>query len=374
MTINTNNYRTLSVDLGAQSYDISIGSDLLALVDQLCPIDFTGRKVFVLTDENVGCLYRDNLLSVFKERGAICHCLDIVGGESSKSFEEYERLSNEMLSHKVTRDSVLIALGGGVVGDLSGFLASTIVRGISYIQIPTTLLAQVDSAVGGKTAINTQYGKNLVGTFYQPKSVIVDLETLKTLPNREYKAGLAEVVKYGVMADPLFLKYLEDNTSALNEIDKNICQEIVFKSCSIKASVVNQDEKETTGSRALLNFGHTFGHALELLAGYNGDVLHGEAVSVGMVMASQLSCDLGMVEQKDVDRVTDILKSLMLPIRANDLGLNSIDVEKMYDLMLGDKKATKKGISFILLNDVGSACVVSEIPQEQVLLSTKKWL
>lgn len=361
-----NSSKTLSVDLGRDSYDIHIGTGLLADIHRYIPFSLAHRKVFILTDKNVESIYATRVMDAFEKQGADVKLLVVEGGEKSKSFAEFERLSSEMLSCKATRDSVLVALGGGVVGDLGGFIASTIVRGISYIQIPTSLLAQVDSSVGGKTAINTSFGKNLVGTFYQPKSVIIDLEVLETLPSREYKAGLAEVVKYGVIADSAFFEYLAGHVEALNALDFEVCREIVLKSCVTKADIVSMDEKETKGMRALLNLGHTFGHALELMAGYNGDVLHGEAVSVGMVMAAQASCDRGDISDADVQRLVRLLKGLALPVSFDDLGL-AVDPEQMYDLMLGDKKATKDGIGFVVLSEIGKAVVRSDLSKDFIL-------
>lgn len=368
-----NKDEVLTVALGKNAYDIHIGIDTLGKASSAIPLPLKGRKVFVLTDEIVGDFYADMLLKALNDQGAICHLMTVEGGEASKSLSDYDRLSNEMLSHKVSRDSVLITLGGGVVGDLGGFLASTIVRGIPYVQIPTTLLAQVDSSVGGKTAINTTHGKNLIGTFYQPKSVIIDLNTLKTLPARQYKAGLAEVVKYGIISNRTFFDYLNANSEALNDMNPDVCQEIVLQSCKAKSSIVAQDEKETKGMRALLNLGHTFGHALELLAGYNGDVLHGEAVSVGMVMAAQLSCDLGMIAEDDVACVSSLLEKLGIPTTVKGLNMSPCE-DEIYNLMLGDKKATKDGIGFIVLNGIGDACVRHDISKEQVLLSLNKCL
>ncbi len=362
---------TLTLDLGAHSYALHIGTDLLDNIEAYIPLSLEKRKVFILTDETVKPLYADTIMSVFKAQGALPFLLCVKGGEESKSFSEFERLSHEILSHQVTRDSLLVALGGGVVGDLGGFLASTLLRGIPYIQVPTTLLAQVDSSVGGKTAINTPYGKNLVGTFYQPKSVIIDLNTLKTLPVREYRAGLAESVKYGLIEDVSFFEYLETNSARLNAMDMEVCQEIVLKSCETKARIVSQDEKETKGKRALLNLGHTFGHALETLAGYTGDVLHGEGVSVGMVMAAQASHELGMFSQEDVIRLTRLLRALALPVSIKDLGV-SVTPTKMYTLMCGDKKATKDGIGFILLDKIGQARLRSDLSEEFILKLIEK--
>ena len=365
--------KRLSVDLADAPYDIYIGEGLLGNIGAYIPFSLENRTVFILTDENVRSLYADKVETVLRSCGAQTHVLTIKGGESSKSFSDYERLSGEMLSHKATRDSLLIALGGGVVGDLGGFLASTIVRGIPYIQVPTTVLAQVDSSVGGKTAINTSFGKNLIGTFYQPHAVIIDLKTLKTLSEREYKAGIAEALKYGIIADFPFFEYIEANVDALNAMDDAVCQKVVYTSCATKADIVALDEKETTGARALLNLGHTFGHALELMAGYNGDVLHGEAVSVGMVMAAQASCDLGDLSEDDVARITALLRALKLPVTIPELGVK-VDVDEMYSLMLGDKKATKDGIGFIVLTRIGGACVRSDLSQDFISKLIQKFI
>ncbi len=374
---------SLPVYLEGRSYKIHIGRGLLNNFKDFIPFPLDQRKLFLLTDENVNRLYAEHVLNTLREYGALPVLLTVKGGETSKSFSDFERLSNEILSHKVTRDSILIALGGGVVGDLGGFLASTIVRGIPYIQIPTTLLAQVDSSVGGKTAINTAYGKNLLGTFYQPDAVIIDPETLQTLSKREYRAGLAEIVKYGLINDLPFFEFLEENSKSLNPIDTPInmelCQTIILKSCAIKAKIVSEDEKETENARILLNLGHTFGHALELIAGYNGKILHGEGVSVGMMMAAQASLDLECLSKNDFNRIRTLLQSLGLPVSISDLDLDPLKTdinilpEQMYDLMLGDKKAIRKGIRFILFDGaIGQTNVRSDLSQDFVLNLIKK--
>ena len=360
--------KRLAVDVKGGSYDIHIGAGLLHTPEDYIPNKLEGRTVFVLSDRNVSGLYGDMVTASIEAQGATVYQLLVDGGEKSKSFSDFERLSNEMLAKKVTRDSVLIALGGGVVGDLGGFLASTIVRGISYIQMPTTLLAQVDSSVGGKTAINTQYGKNLVGTFYQPDSVIIDVDVLSTLPPREYMAGVAEVLKYGLIVDLEFFEYLEAHAPDIVKQDPYICEQMIYQSCAAKAAIVSMDEKETSGQRILLNLGHTFGHALELIAGYNGDVLHGEAVAVGMLMALDVSCKLGNVSEGDVARVRKLYANIGLPQTLDDLGLAFSDVETMvariYELMLGDKKATRHGIKFVILSKIGQAVVNADLEEE----------
>ncbi|MCB9988928.1 MAG: 3-dehydroquinate synthase [Rhodospirillales bacterium] len=350
---------TIAVDLGDRSYDIHIGQELLSDITAYIPLDLTGRSLFVLTDENVSNPHAMKVYSALKRAlPESIQMLAVSAGEQSKSFETYQSVISWMLDHGVTRQSVLVAVGGGVVGDLAGFAAATVMRGIPFVQVPTTLLSQVDSSVGGKTGINVPQGKNLVGAFYQPVSVVCDLDTLTTLPRRELLAGYAEVVKYGLINDPEFFIWLEKESPKLLEGDRQALAKAIETSCRKKTEIVAQDERES-GVRALLNLGHTFGHALEAAAGYDGRLLHGEAVAIGTVMAYNLSARLGLCPHEDARRVQDHFAAAGLPTRAGMIfpPLENIDAEGLAALMKHDKKATAQRINFILTRGVGRAFI-----------------
>ena len=344
--------RTLSVSLGERSYPIHIGAGLLSDA-RLIPDHLLKGKVVVITNTTVAPLYLEAVVSGLRARGASCIPVVLPDGESSKSWDTLNRIFDELLSNRCERKTPLIALGGGVIGDLTGFAAATYQRGVPFIQLPTTLLAQVDSSVGGKTAINHPLGKNMIGAFYQPQTVIADMDTLRTLPARELAAGLAEVIKYGFIRDAEFLDWLEKNIDRLTALEPEALAFAVERSCQNKAEVVAKDEREI-GDRALLNFGHTFGHAVETGVGY-GEWLHGEAVAAGMVMAARLSEKLGYIGKADVARVVDILSRAKLPVAAPDLG-----VERYLDLMGHDKKVEGGKIKFILLKKPGDAFICNQ--------------
>ena len=341
--------QTLTVSLAERSYPIHIGAGLCTQA-QLIPEKLLQGKAVVITNDTVAPLYLESVLSGLRASGAECLPIVLPDGEAYKSWETLNKIFDELLSHRCERKTPLIALGGGVVGDLTGFAAATYQRGVPFIQIPTTLLAQVDSAVGGKTAINHPLGKNMVGAFYQPQVVIADMDTLRTLPPRELAAGLAETIKYGFIRDPQFLDWLEKNIERLNAREPEALAYAVERSCQNKAEVVANDERET-GERALLNFGHTFGHAIETGMGY-GAWLHGEAVAAGMVMAARFSEKLGLIGKSDVQRVVDILLRAKLPVDAPALG-----AERYLDLMGHDKKVEGGKIKFILLRKPGEAYI-----------------
>ena len=344
--------RTLSVSLGDRSYPIHIGSGLCTQA-ALIPEALLKGKAVVITNVTVAPLYLESVLTALRARGAECIPIVLPDGEAYKSWETLNRIFDELLSHRCERKTPLIALGGGVIGDLTGFAAATYQRGVPFIQIPTTLLSQVDSAVGGKTAINHPQGKNMIGAFYQPQVVIADMDTLRTLPPRELAAGLAEVIKYGFIRDAEFLDWLEKNIDRLTALEPEALAFAVERSCQNKADVVAKDERET-GDRALLNFGHTFGHAVEAGMGY-GAWLHGEAVAAGMVMAARFSEKLGYIGKADVQRVVDILKRAKLPVAAPELG-----AERYLDLMGHDKKVEGGKIKFILLKKPGEAFICNQ--------------
>ncbi len=352
--------RTVTVDLGARSYDILIGTDLtLDLGEHLAATIGNGR-VHVVTDETVYNLYKNRLYSLETDIAVTV----LPSGESQKSFAVLQSLLNDLLERELSRNDCLIAFGGGVIGDLTGFAASIYKRGCKFIQVPTTLLAQVDSSVGGKTAINVPQGKNLIGAFYQPSFVLTDINVLKTLPERELKAGYAEILKYGLLGNAEFFKWLETNGSKVLALDPDAMSEAIATSCMMKAAIVAQDEQER-GARALLNLGHTFGHALEAEAGYNGDLLHGEGVSAGMQMAFEYSARQGLCPSQDARRVTDHM---------NDLGLNAIkdsqtwlsNTDALMKHMSQDKKNESGQLTLILARAIGEAFVKKGASTETV--------
>jgi 3-dehydroquinate synthase len=356
--------RTLRVELGNRGYPIHIGAGIRTETS-LIPEKLLRGKAAVITNQTIAPLYLKGVVAALEERGTRCLPIVLPDGEAFKSWETLNKIFDELLSHRCERKTPLIALGGGVIGDLTGFAAATYQRGVPFVQIPTTLLAQVDSAVGGKTAINHPLGKNMIGAFYQPQAVIADMDTLRTLPPRELAAGLAEVIKYGFIRDLAFLDWLEKNIDRLNALEPEALAYAVERSCKNKAEVVANDEHET-GERALLNFGHTFGHAIEAGMGY-GAWLHGEAVAAGMVMAARFSEKLGLIGKADVRRVADILARAKLPIAAPELG-----VERYLDLMGHDKKVESGKIKFILLKRPGEAFICNQYDSAalQAVLST----
>ncbi len=360
------NTKIVSIDLGLRSYDIYIGSGLLYRLTDYLPDEIKGRNIFVITDENVQ-FYANSVRDVLQEAGA--HKAEVFvlpAGEQTKSFKNYDMVCQWLLEHNVNRDSVVVAVGGGVIGDLAGFTASTVLRGVPYVQIPTSLLAQVDSSVGGKTGINTPQGKNLVGSFYQPVGVIADVETLKTLPRRELLAGYAEIAKYGLIRDSAFWTWLEENGKHICELDEKALAYAIEQSCKAKAALVQADETEQ-GQRALLNLGHTFGHALEAAGNYDGRLLHGEAVAIGTVMAFDLSARMGLCSVADKERLETHFTDIGLPVHPSliEPGLNA-SVDQMMAVMKRDKKVIGGRMRFILANAIGDAFVSSDVPEDMV--------
>jgi len=347
-------HKTVTVDLGSRSYPIHIGDGLLERAGDLIPLDLTSRNVFVVYDEAVEA-HADRLTKSLK--AARVETLSVEGGEGSKSYSYLQTILDWLLDHHVDRQSVMIVMGGGVIGDLGGFAASIVLRGIPFVQIPTTLLSQVDSSVGGKTGINTAQGKNLVGSFYQPVAVLCDTDTLKTLPERELKAGYAEVVKYGLLGDAEFYNWLEQHAGKILKLNADTLTTAIGKSCLAKARIVGKDEREEQGGqRALLNLGHTFGHALEAAAGYDGRLIHGEGVSIGMVLAFRLCVKMGLCPGQDATRMEKHLASLGLKtnIRQIEPKLTQ-SADDIVQLMYHDKKATGGKIAFILTRGIGQA-------------------
>ena len=352
--------QTLRVDLGERSYDIVVGDGLIDRAGAyLAP--FAGpRPLLVVTDETVAFLHLGRLEASLDAAGLAYHRFVLPDGEASKSFAQLEDLLERILETGPERSSVVVALGGGVVGDLAGVAASLALRGLGFVQIPTTLLAQVDSAVGGKTAINSGYGKNLVGAFHQPKLVLSDTGTLDTLPRRERLAGYAEVVKYGLLGDRAFFEWLEDRGRAVIDGGGEARGYAVRKSCAAKAAIVAADETEQ-GVRALLNLGHTFGHAIEARARYDGAVLHGEAVAVGLVLAFALSAELGLCAREDAARVRCHLRAVGLPAVVADLGADLGGADDLIAAMGRDKKVRSGELNFILARGIGDAFIASGV-------------
>jgi 3-dehydroquinate synthase len=337
----------VTIDLGERSYRILIGEGLFGDVEAWADAPASSQALIV-TNTTVAPLYAKALASAIAAKHKQVHVVELPDGEEHKNWQVLNRIFDELLAKSSDRKTVLYALGGGVVGDMAGFAAASYMRGVPFVQVPTTLLAQVDSSVGGKTAINHPLGKNMIGAFYQPKLVVCDLDTLATLPQREFSAGMAEVIKYGPIADMAFLEWIEKNLAGMMARDRALLAHAVRRSCEIKAAVVGQDEREA-GLRAILNFGHTFGHAIESGLGY-GEWLHGEAVGCGMVMASHLSQRLGLVDTAFVERLTRVLRDAKLPVRAPKLG-----TDRFIELMRVDKKAEAGEIRFVVIDRPGSA-------------------
>lgn len=352
----------LQVDLGSRSYPITIGQSLLG-DPALFAKHIAGSRVAIVTNTKVGPLYLEKLVSTLLAIGKKVTTIVLPDGEEEKNWASLMKVFDVLLEEKCDRKTTLIALGGGVIGDLTGFAAASYMRGIPFVQVPTTLLSQVDSSVGGKTGINHPLGKNMIGAFYQPQAVIADTSTLHTLPDRELSAGLAEVIKHGAIIDEPFFSWIEANIHSLRAKNTDAIAYAIQRSCEIKADVVRQDEREG-GLRAILNFGHTFGHAIESGLGY-GEWLHGEAVGCGMVMAADLSHRLGFIDAHSSHRIADLVKAAGLPLIAPDLGQ-----ERWLELMQVDKKNEGGQIKFILLKPLGSS-IIMPVPSDALLATLK---
>ncbi len=351
---------TVHVNLDQRSYDIAIGTDNLSDIGQRYSSQWPLTHAVVITDTNVQSL-ADVVTSSLQQAGVRTTLCLVPAGEPSKSISEASRLWDELLSQGTDRKSVVFAVGGGVIGDLAGFIAATFTRGLNFCQVPTTLLAQVDSSVGGKVGINLTGAKNMVGAFWQPQYVLIDTEVLQTLPDREYRSGLAEVVKYGVILDADFFAYLESNVERLKERDADVLREVIARCCRLKADVVEADERETSGLRAVLNYGHTFAHAFEAVLGY-GELLHGEAVSIGMICASRLAESLGRIEPSVTQRQQELLVGLQLPIQVPDS-----ENELLIDAMKSDKKTEHGRLRFVLPDRLGHVELVSGVETSEVI-------
>ncbi|WP_404401725.1 3-dehydroquinate synthase [Pelagibacterium halotolerans] len=354
----------VTVPLGDRAYDIVIGRNAIDSAGERLKTLFPGARFGIVTDENVAEAQLPRLIASLNAQGLAHTTITVAAGEASKSYANFEHVVDAVLAAKLERNDIVIALGGGVIGDLAGFAASVARRGMDFVQVPTSLLAQVDSSVGGKTGINSQYGKNLVGAFHQPRLVLADLSALDTLPERQFRAGYAEVAKYGLIDDAEFFFWLEDN---FNDIASGgpARAEAIARSCAAKARVVAEDERET-GARALLNLGHTFGHALEKATGYSDRLLHGEGVAIGMVLAHQFSQKLGLCPGQDVSRVIAHLQSAGLPTTLADIPGDLPPTSQLIDMIAQDKKVSRGALTFILTRGIGQSFIERNVDPAQV--------
>ncbi len=351
--------RSVNVSLGNRSYAIRIGVQLLNRLGDDCARLKLGSRCAIITDTNVGKRFAKPAFNSLVNAGFAPSLVIVPAGETAKSLKTVQGCYDRLASHRLERKSFIVALGGGVVGDLAGFVAATYLRGIAFVQVPTTLLAQVDSSVGGKVGVNLKAGKNLVGAFYQPRLVLCDLDTLATLPMREFRAGLAEVIKYGIIYDAALFTRLERDLPKLLRRDSKTLTDIVARCCEIKADVVGQDEKEG-GLRAILNFGHTIGHAIENISGY-GKYLHGEAISIGQVATVKLSAKVIGFPARDVGRITNLFKRTGLP---TEVKLRATQRERFFAAMRLDKKVSAGEIKFVLAKRIGKVVWGQKVPQE----------
>jgi 3-dehydroquinate synthase len=356
--------RKLEVDLAERSYPIYIGADIFANTEYYVP-HITGTQVMLISNEKVAPLYLQQTLTALS--GFELTSVILPDGEKYKTLDILNRIYTSLLEHRYTRRCTLIALGGGVIGDMTGFAAATYQRGVPFIQVPTTLLSQVDSSVGGKTGVNHILGKNMIGAFYQPKAVLADTATLNTLDDRQLSSGLAEVIKYGLIADKEFFIWLEANMPALISRESEALAYAIERSCQCKARVVAADEKES-GQRALLNLGHTFGHAIETGMGY-GKWLHGEAVAAGMCMAADLSCRLGWISRNDFQRVYNLIECAKLPA----FPPNELSPERFLQLMAVDKKVLDGNLRLVLLKGIGSSLVTDSFAQDMLMQTLSQY-
>ncbi len=362
----------ISVDLGSRSYEILVGINSINNLQHFLESK-SYSKLVIISDENVYQFHRTCLIKVLNQafpekiKEKLIE-IEVLPGEGSKSFRVFEEISEKILQSKIDRKSLIIAFGGGVVGDLAGFIASTLLRGIDFIQIPTTLLAMVDSSVGGKTAINSSFGKNLIGSFYQPKLVICDLQFLQTLPKREFLAGYAEIIKYGIICDKDFFNFLSQNRQEIldhgknrieNDSTKKIIEQIIVRSCQIKAKIVGCDEKESA-QRALLNFGHSFGHIFETETNYSDELLHGEAVALGMAMAVKMSQNLGLLAESFRQKIINELENCGFILNPKKIRQNW-DKNRLTQHLFADKKTENGQLTFILLEEIGAARIAKNV-------------
>jgi 3-dehydroquinate synthase len=354
----------VDVALGARSYDIVIGRGLLPSLGARLAALRPSAKVALVSDETVAKLYLSPATAALQGAGLRSAAVVVPAGEGSKSFTVFERVCEELIAARIERGDLVVALGGGVVGDLAGFAAAVVRRGLDYVQVPTTLLAQVDSSVGGKTAIDSRHGKNLVGAFHQPILVIADTALLDSLPPREFRSGYAEVVKYGLLGDAAFFAWLETNWRELFA-GGAAREHAIATSCRAKAAIVSRDERES-GERALLNLGHTFGHALEAAAGFSARLLHGEAIALGMALAFEFSARRGLLPRAEAERVARHLEAVGLPTRVASVSGGLPDADGLMDLIAQDKKVQRGKLTFILVRGIGEAFIASDVDAAEV--------
>lgn len=357
--------QVISVGLGERSYDVVIGPDLIDNAGGELAGSYPRGRTVVVTDEHVADLHGARLLDALQRAGVRADMIVMPPGEETKSFQGLADLSDRLLALGLDRGDVITAFGGGVIGDLTGFAASIYKRGIDFVQVPTTLLAQVDSSVGGKTAIDTPRGKNLIGAFHQPRRVLADLDVLRTLPARELRCGYAEIIKYGLLGDFAFFQRLERDSAAVLALEPEALAHAVHRSVEMKAQIVQADEKEA-GRRALLNFGHTFGHALEAETGFGGVLLHGEAVGAGMALALRFSAMLGLCSAQDAGRATAAIAASGLPTRLSDIRVEPFNADALIAHCAQDKKAEGGALTFILARGVGEAFVAKDVEPDKL--------
>jgi 3-dehydroquinate synthase len=357
--------RTVRVGLGERAYEVVIGPGLVAAAGAELAGVFPRRRTVIVTDANVAALHAEPLADALKAAGIDVGLIVLPPGEETKSFDGLADLSDRLLALELDRGDVITALGGGVIGDLTGFAAAIYKRGIDFVQIPTTLLAQVDSSVGGKTAIDTPRGKNLIGAFHQPRRVLADLDVLKTLPARELRCGYAEIIKYGLLGDFAFFEGLERDGGRVLALQPEAIAQAVHRSVQMKAEIVAEDEKEQ-GRRALLNLGHTFGHALEAETGFGGALLHGEAVGAGMALAFRFSATLGLCSGQDADRAAAAIAAAGLPVKLSDVRAEPFPADRLIAHMAQDKKAEGGRLTFVLARAIGDAFVAKGVEADKL--------
>jgi 3-dehydroquinate synthase len=365
MSLATDGIETLHVPMGERSYDIFIGDGAISHAGSLIKDILKAPRAIIVTDENIAPSWLEPLKTSLNDAGIKTREIILPPGEHTKSVSHLEQLLDNLLENNIDRKTTLIALGGGVIGDLTGFAAAVVMRGVDFVQVPTTLLSQVDSSVGGKTGIDTRFGKNLIGTFHQPRAVITDTSTLDTLPMRERLCGYAEVIKYGVINDREFYDWLVENGQKVLDGNPAARREAVRRSCANKAEIVAADEREQ-GLRALLNLGHTFGHALEAQIGFEDKLKHGEAVSIGMMMALELSVRLAMASETDRDSLRDHLKTVGLPVDLKGLAGGNWTADALLDHMGRDKKTQDGKLTFILARAIGNSFVANDVDHDAV--------
>ena len=353
--------RIVKVPLGARTYSIFVGTGLLERLGSECRRLGLGRRCALITDSNVGPLHARTAVTSLEQSGFETVVVTVPPGETAKSLKTVQSCYHELAKNRLERKSFVVAVGGGVVGDLAGFVAATYLRGVAFVQVPTTLLAQVDSSVGGKVGVNLPAGKNLVGAFYQPRAVWCDLGTLRSLPQREFRAGLAEVIKYGIIYDPSLFRSLEKNLPRVLQLDPKLLATVVARCCQIKAEVVGQDETES-GLRAILNFGHTIGHAIEAISGY-GKYLHGEAIAIGQVAAAKLSHELLGLPEGDVRRISRLFQQAGLPTQ---IRLSRAQRSNLFQAMQLDKKVSEGEVKFVLARKIGEVAWGQRVTPQQI--------